>query len=361
MHKAFVLQISPVNWAIITTLIVLVGLTGLIIIFLGMINACFPRKLDYREPPAEVRPSNSRALLLYHLKKFFQVPNWRNRLLPFLFAVYWLAMCGYINIAANIYVQNVMIQEDKGAYAPLRDIGFTFLPYLNWPGGANLVMTSWIIATIVNSLFQKKFSGFLIILRRIFLIQGTIYIIRAMSISSTILPNPDSECKPQYFNNFFHATFLFFAGQVETCYDCLFSGHTVTIVICALAIFTYTDHKVLKWLTVPPCILSLMIIIATRFHYTVDVFYGALIAFSMFNIYHFALEYIRDLLERGSNFERESTSLRLFANFVVWEECWSHLRDQNYFDTKAFVNSPIEIEDNENIYTAVPLSDPHLE
>ena len=58
-----------------------------------------------------------------------------------------------------------------------------------------------------------------------------------------------------------------------------------------------------------------MIIIATRFHYTVDVFYGAMIAFTMFNIYHFALEYIRDLLERGSNFERESTSLRLFANF----------------------------------------------
>jgi hypothetical protein len=127
-----------------------------------------------------------------------------------------------------------------------------------------------------------------------------------------------------------------------------------------MAIFTYTEHKLLRWLCVPPCIVSLMIIIATRFHYTVDVFYGALIAFTMFNIYHFALEYIRDLLERGSNFEKESPSLRLFANFVVWEECWSHLRGEFYFDTKSFVNSPIEIDENQ--YISVPVNDDqHLE
>jgi hypothetical protein len=73
MHSFLVLQISPINWAIITTLIVIVGVVGMIIICLGMINACFPKKLDYIEPPPEVKPTDTKGLVIYFLKKFFEV------------------------------------------------------------------------------------------------------------------------------------------------------------------------------------------------------------------------------------------------------------------------------------------------
>jgi hypothetical protein len=73
MHSFLVLQISPINWAIITTLIVIVGVVGMIIICLGMVNACFPKKLDYREPPPEEKPTDTRGLAIYFLKKFFEV------------------------------------------------------------------------------------------------------------------------------------------------------------------------------------------------------------------------------------------------------------------------------------------------
>jgi len=225
-----------------------------------------------------------------------------------------------------------MISEKKGASPALRDVGFSILPYIAWEAGVNICMVTLIVIAILNTLFWQKVSGFFVVARRHMVIHGFIFLIRAVSISSTILPNPDSTCRPQQFNNFFHATFLFLAGQVETCYDCLFSGHAVTMTLSALIFFQYTKNLFLRWLLLVPLAFSLMLIVATRFHYTVDVFYGTAIAILFFNLYHYLIAYVKDKLEKGESFENHTIFMRVLASWTIWYESWEHLKGKNSKD-----------------------------
>jgi len=107
-----------------------------------------------------------------------------------------------------------------------------------------------------------------------------------------------------------------------TCADVMYSGHTVNITLCALTWHAYshvvpltdfdplyalrfgrsifdTDLPVpvrsnsgetLRWTTLKWCVWSValvgyFLIIATHFHYTLDVFIGALLAIVVFNLY----------------------------------------------------------------------------
>lgn len=193
-------------------------------------------------------------------------------------------------------------------------------------------MTILIAIAIVNTLFWQKISGTLIVIRRVMLIWGFIFVLRAVSITSTILPNPDSNCKPQYFNNFFHATFLFLAGQVETCYDCLFSGHSVTMVLSVMIYYQYTKNIFLRWVMFVPLIFSLLLIIGTRFHYTVDVIYGTCIALLFFNLYHYLIGYIKERLIKNESFKNDTYFMKLLVHFFIWYESWEHFKGKDVLD-----------------------------
>jgi len=264
---------------------------------------------------------------MWQLRNYFKVPNWRNRLLPLLFAIFWFGLAGYVNVFANIYVQNVMVaNQNSKPSPPLRDIGFSILPFVEWEAGVNYIMFALIVIAIINTLFWQKVSGTLTVIRRTLFIWGFVFLLRSISITSTILPNPDSNCKPQHFNNFFHATFLFLAGQVETCYDCLFSGHSCTMVLSVMIFYQYTKNIFLRWIMFVPGFFGLLLIIATRFHYTVDVIYGTCISLLFFNLYHYLIAYVKERLMKQESFTKETYFMQLVANFMIWYESWEHLR-----------------------------------
>jgi hypothetical protein len=78
------------------------------------------------------------------------------------------------------------------------------------------------------------------------------FLLRALTIVATILPNPFTDCIPevhfyyklfsslQKLGNPWIEAFRILVGQLITCNDVLFSGHTVNLSLCALAWHQYS-------------------------------------------------------------------------------------------------------------------------
>jgi hypothetical protein len=169
------------------------------------------------------------------------------------------------------------------------------------------------------------------VMRRYAAVQGTCFLLRSITIMATILPNPYEECVNSSSSDeipIFEA-FRVMAGFRFTCGDVLYSGHAANFTLMALLWQeygrTYTDSPVL----VPPKRVSLptvtmdvsvmdipdddpndvfskqwyvskffpglfwtiaavgyLVIIACRFHYTVDVVVGIVVVAKQWGLYH---------------------------------------------------------------------------
>jgi hypothetical protein len=116
----------------------------------------------------------------------------------------------------------------------------------------------------------------------------------------TILPNPYSNCRPQYYPNIFATAWDVILLQESTCFDLFFSGHTVTVWLYCLMNIRYSRYFVLKLVSIPMMVIFPLILVSTRFHYSVDVTYAAVIAFFTFVLYHFIIDEIQMRLIEGS-------------------------------------------------------------
>ena len=153
-------------------------------------------------------------------------------------------------------------------------------------------------------------------------------------LSSSFPPFPLSPSSP--------SALLIVAWQRVTCADVLYSGHTINLTLCALIWDEYShekdalviDHdtewdlfetccrnrplvnragylmrptfmKVFMWVFT---MVGFIVIIATKFHYTVDVFLGAVITIFVWKFYHSHIRNMWDAQVRGG--ERELERLR---------------------------------------------------
>ncbi len=212
---------------------------------------------------------------------------------------------------------------DEHTFTTLPDIGFDILP---------MVHDAWLADVMVGllvALTQCRFSltpmGATILRRWAFLL-GSLFFLRGISIIVTMLPNPLKACKSDALDHEpAFAAVLILTGQIVTCGDVLFSGHTVNIVMAGLVWQTYshkagvqllkpnvcpalfdpiaalccknrpaenevghlvraTTAKILVWVFVTA---GMLVIIATRFHYTIDVFIGFCLCFFIWKLYHY--------------------------------------------------------------------------
>jgi hypothetical protein len=267
----------------------------------------------------------------------------------------------YCNIIANIIVQNIMIKniEKNSSYSlSLIDLGFYILPYIPWKNTVEICMILFIILAFVNTMIWKGISGVIKVTRRYMIVYGIILGLRTISISITILPNPYSNCKPIYYPNVLYASLLYIIGKVETCFDCLFSGHSAVITLCSFIYFYYTTHKILKYLILPFYILALCLVISTRFHYSIDVVYGALLSITLMSLYHYLLNNTIIYVKGKKPFEKkkylfdEPLYKRLIYDFIIWIESY-HIK---YPDSK-----PDIIECTENSFILDNYSDDDIE
>lgn len=104
----------------------------------------------------------------------------------------------------------------------------------------------------------------------------------------TVLPNPYKRCTPIITSNPFVSAFLIMIGSNATCADVFFSGHAAMMGLCCM-LFTSSMARRLSLLKIIVYIVTFIgwtIIVATRFHYTLDVFYGAVLSIVIWNVYH---------------------------------------------------------------------------
>jgi hypothetical protein len=222
----------------------------------------------------------------------------RRKGLPLLFAAIYFVSCGYWNSLVQVYVQNLVIQRGLEHTKPLFDMGFYIFPYVTFALAADYYMTALIIVVLLKTFLFQKVGGTLHVCRRLLVIHGTAFLLRSLSISITLLPNPWVQCQPMTVDNYFVGAFLVMAGTHRTCSDCFFSGHSVMIALSGLIWFTYTDSKYLlvRLAIIPLALGGGFVLISTHFHYTVDVLYGCFIGVGIWTTYHYVVNMVEKWL-----------------------------------------------------------------
>eukprot|EP00392_Amoebophrya_sp_AT5.2_P007390 g7404.t1 len=141
------------------------------------------------------------------------------------------------------------------------------------------------------------------ILVRFLLIQGILFFCRGISIFVTPLPPPDSSCaigRPAVDENYLLEAVYVFARSRITCTDVLFSGHTVNFTMLTMLWWDHFSSLVSKMpdvsfvvrrVALAYCALGYFSMIVTRFHYSVDIFIGALLTFVVWRYYHALVDY----------------------------------------------------------------------
>ena len=107
---------------------------------------------------------------------------------------------------------------------------------------------------------------------------------RAFSIVLTSLPATENHCQnPRSIESLWTNTivgFLTFGGKNVHCGDLLFSGHTINIIVAVSFIVQYgAKFRVLVACSVVCSVICLFLIIASRSHYTIDVYIATCISF----------------------------------------------------------------------------------
>ena len=217
-------------------------------------------------------------------------------MLKYLFGTWFFVIALYLNGLSQVIIESYL--RDHINRDTLFDIGFATLPLIR---DSTLADSSTVFALVLGVVPNLVFHGDrALIVKRLLLCQGSFYLVRAFAIVSTILPNPEKTCKPSSISGTEAEIIPFealkvIAGQRITCGDVLFSGHAGAITVAALAFQEYSDgfihDKLVRlalvvYLWVIACI-GYLVIIATRFHYTIDVCVAIFVTVTIFKIYHY--------------------------------------------------------------------------
>lgn len=276
--------------------------------------------------------------------------------LAFSFGFYGL--CMYLDCMSQAYLQHTMSTYYQTHWKPvfpekhnvtLWDLGHQCLPRIDldkhpWMSPDTLAMLGPNYLAIRFFVIPGPMSLRWTIMCRWSTLVGVLFLARGFSILSTVLPNPDHECVPMisHPNNLPAEALAIFLAEDVTCQDVLYSGHTVAITLSALFIAEYSGkspwfvrslvgrYRVCSLLSLTPMLLVVYVlvgwyvIIASRFHYTADVFIGALLTVFVFKTYHAAIKLIPvrqdvrcSIYPFLSWFERDAPDMKLWKQVAL--------------------------------------------
>eukprot|EP01060_Flectonema_neradi_P025540 TRINITY_DN3434_c0_g2_i1.p1 TRINITY_DN3434_c0_g2~~TRINITY_DN3434_c0_g2_i1.p1 ORF type:complete len:270 (+),score=11.15 TRINITY_DN3434_c0_g2_i1:45-812(+) len=164
---------------------------------------------------------------------------------------------------------------------PLRDVGFDIIPVIRLQFITDAMLGYFNATLVLLYLHAMIVEGNLVKARglwnRYFIVWGIAMYMRSVSIALTSLPPTDNHCQnPREISNIITNTFLgffTFGGMNIHCGDLMFSGHTINIINALCHVLSY--GKKFPIVTGTSLLCSLMcvfLIIASRSHYTVDVY-----------------------------------------------------------------------------------------
>jgi sphingomyelin synthase-related protein 1 len=160
-----------------------------------------------------------------------------EKLKTFLSIIYCFCTCLWTSFVLTIVHNRV---PDMNKYPPLPDIILDNVPLINWAFYATEIIAIFLGILMITILIFHKYR--FIILRRIFSLGGTIFILRSitMIITSLSVPGIHIKCSSQRYNSLTNQIIgawdiLSGAGLaikgVRTCGDYMFSGHTVVLTL----------------------------------------------------------------------------------------------------------------------------------
>ncbi|OWF56273.1 Sphingomyelin synthase-related protein 1 [Mizuhopecten yessoensis] len=250
---------------------------------------------------------------------------WKT-ILGFLYAFTVFLVTSFVMVVVHDRV------PDTDKYPPLPDIFLDNIPYTPWAFEACEIIavclgTIWSIVLVFH---KHRF----ILLRRVFSIIGTVYLLRCitMLITSLSVPSPHLKCEGKMYGDIWakaQRTMEIWMGMgmslsgVRTCGDYMFSGHTVCITLLNFFITEYTPHHgkycsyYLHTLTWVANMFGLFFILAAHEHYSIDVFIAFYISSRLFLYYH-VLANNRSLMLRDKNRRRKGKGQHLSAQDPVY-------------------------------------------
>jgi hypothetical protein len=154
------------------------------------------------------------------------------------------------------------------------------------------------------------------LLRRFTFIMGFIYVFRGITLLVTTLPSSlIDECRPPEIEltgtvgERFGFISEVIGGTALTCTDNIFSGHTSMMVSCCMVWRAHSRlRRPFSWVLYAVATAGILMILFTRFHYTVDVvlaickclFFSHILKSNLFNRYHLhCMGYLLALCARG--------------------------------------------------------------
>lgn len=121
--------------------------------------------------------------------------------------------------------------------------------------------------------------------RRFIFMQSNIINLRSISICTTIFPNPFKPCLEINKPFSIYTILLLTVGAISSCNDVMFSGHASFIVLLTFFWYDCAHRYVTMIVSIVAAFIIFIIIPATRFHYTSDVYIGVVITTSLSVIY----------------------------------------------------------------------------
>jgi len=193
-------------------------------------------------------------------------------------------------VIAYIFMGIVQVwQQGRSSQASgkISDLAFDFLPFLDWPWLSSVFLIILLIATILVSPFTGYFE---LLWRRHFWMQGTLFALRALTISGTVFPDPRGKCSPHIDDDWivWHGI-LTTVGLYTTCSDMMFSGHTVTFILLA---FIWHQYVKIEWaaaLVYTWVFIGILSLLVTRFHYIDDIIVAFMLTIGIIIIYHWSI------------------------------------------------------------------------
>ncbi|KAI8149624.1 PAP2 superfamily C-terminal-domain-containing protein [Fennellomyces sp. T-0311] len=255
------------------------------------------RQYIYRQgisehPPSAIAPWSDAWQRIGFIKLRLEPPSriqsWQDILYIFanhnflrvILAIIWLILCGFI----------------ESFLAQLSDI---HLVHDAFPRVANYQIVNYLLLSvllytlIVFAVQSPDWTTRWIVLRRWLVIMGAVYIFRGITLVVTVLPSPRmNNCQPPEvsINGSAGARFAFLfeqiGGQLSPCTDNIFSGHTSAMMSCVMVWRVHSRlRRVYSWIAYLIVLAAILMILFTRFHYTVDVILAIYITFTAWYIY----------------------------------------------------------------------------
>jgi hypothetical protein len=202
------------------------------------------------------------------------IMNWiksnlkRYKGFPFIFIIFYITV-----YTTNFSSINTITRYDQN-HKHLYDLGFNLIPEIS---------SSWHDYLVFLCIFLFTLRWIFVnveLVNKILIYMSITYILRLISINLTILP-PIGDCNHVYADSPYRSVFIY---DSSTCFDYIYSGHISWMIFIVLLSY-YNKHSKLEIIFY---LLSLFmvgyLIIATRSHYSVDIYLGTLISTLVFHV-----------------------------------------------------------------------------